>query len=154
MSRARFLVFVLVLAAVIVVVRTTGLTNYLGPDNLARLRDYVEGFGPAAPLVFVVAYVVATVAFLTGTPLTLLAGLAFGPVMGAVYVVAGATVGLTLAFLVARYAARSLVASCGSRRTSGWDASTPRSGGRAGGYYSSPASSRYSRSTSRTTPTG
>ncbi len=53
----------------------------------------------------------ATVAFLPGTPLTLLAGLAFGPVMGAVYVVAGATVGLTLAVLVARYAARDLLAS-------------------------------------------
>lgn len=107
----RLLVLVLALVAVIVTVRATGLTDYLSLDNLARLRDYVENFGPAAPLVFIVGYAGATVAFLPGTPLTLLAGLAFGPVMGAVYAVAGATIGLTLAFLIARYAARGLVAS-------------------------------------------
>ncbi len=53
MSRARFLVFVLALVAIIIVVRTTGLTDYLSLDNLARLRGYVEDFGPAAPLVFI-----------------------------------------------------------------------------------------------------
>lgn len=114
MSRVRYVrpvLLVLALVAVIVVVRVTGLTNYLSLDNLACLRDYVEDFGPAAPLIFIVGYAVATVAFLPGTPLTLLAGLAFGPVMGAIYAVTGATTGLTLAFLVARYAARGLVAS-------------------------------------------
>lgn len=102
---------VLALVAVIVVARITGLTDYLSLDNLARLRDYVEGFGSAAPLVFIAGYAAATVAFLPGTPLTLLAGLAFGPVKGTIYVVVGATIGLTLAFLVARYAARGLVSS-------------------------------------------
>ena len=103
MSRAcliRPIVFVIALVAVIVVMQMTGITDYLSLDNLARLQDYVESFGPAAPLVFVVGYAVATVAFLTDTPLTLLAGLAFGPVLGAVYAVAGAMTGLTLAFLV------------------------------------------------------
>lgn len=121
MSRVRYgrpVLLVLALVTVIVVVRATGLTNYLSLDNLARLRDYVEDFGPAAPLVFIVGYAVATVAFLPGTPLTLLAGLAFGPVMGTIYAVTGATIGLTLAFLVARYAARGLVASW-VRRMSG-----------------------------------
>ena len=114
MNRTRYLrpiLLVLALVAVIIAVRVTGLTDYLSLDNLARLRDYVEGFGPLAPLVFIIGYAVATVAFLPGTPLTLLAGLAFGPVIGSVYVVAGATMGLTLAFLVARYAARELVTS-------------------------------------------
>ena len=114
MNQVRYvrpILLVFALVAVIVVVRATGLTEYLSLDNLAHLRDYVEDFDPAAPLVFIVGYAVATVAFLPGTPLTLLAGLVFGPVMGAVYAVAGATIGLTLAFLVARYAARGLVAS-------------------------------------------
>ena len=96
---------------VIVLVQITGLTNFISLDNLGRLRDYIEGFGPTAPLVFILGYAVATVAFLPGTPLTLLAGLAFGPVLGTLYVMVGATAGLTLAFLVARYAARGLVAS-------------------------------------------
>ncbi len=107
----RLALFVLALAAIITVARVTGLTGFVSLDNLGRLRDYVESFGPAAPLVFILAYAGATVAFLPGTPLTLLAGLAFGPVLGTLYVMIGATAGLTLAFLVARYAARGLVAS-------------------------------------------
>ena len=58
---------------------------------------------------FIAIYVVATVAFLPGTPLTLLAGLVFGPVFGTLWAVIGATIGATLAFLVGRYAARGLV---------------------------------------------
>ncbi len=99
------------IVAVVVAVRLTGLTDFISLDNLGRLRDSVESFGPAAPLVFIVGYAVATVAFLPGTPLTLLGGLAFGPILGTFYVMVGATMGLTLAFLVARYAARGLVAS-------------------------------------------
>ena len=104
-------VLIAALVVVVVVARLTGLTNLISLDNLGRLRDYIESFGPAAPLAFILGYAVATVAFLPGTPLTLLAGLAFGPVLGTIYVMAGATLGLTLAFLVARYAARGLVAS-------------------------------------------
>lgn len=107
----RFGALLLALVAVVAAARLTGLTSYLSLDNLGRLRDYVDSFGPAAPLVFILGYAVATVAFLPGTPLTLLGGLAFGPVLGAIYVTIGATLGLTLAFLVARYAARGLVAS-------------------------------------------
>lgn len=101
----------LALVAVIVVARATGLTEFISPENLGRLRDYVNSFGAAAPLVFILGYAAATVAFLPGTPLTLLGGLAFGPWMGTIYTLVGATIGATLAFLVARYAARGLVAS-------------------------------------------
>lgn len=107
----RLAILILALVAIIVFARLTGITDLLSLDNLGRLRDYIEGFGPAAPLVFILGYAVATVAFLPGTPLTLLAGLAFGPILGTLYVMVGATAGLTLAFLVARYAARGLVAS-------------------------------------------
>ena len=99
------------LVALVVIVRTTGLAGLIRLENLGRLRDFVEGFGPAAPLIFILGYAIATAAFLPGTPLTLLGGLAFGPVFGTIYVVVGATTGLTLAFLVARYAARGLIAS-------------------------------------------
>lgn len=99
----------LLLVAVVLVARLTGLSEYLSLDGLNRLRDWVLGFGVLAPLVFIGIYAVATVAFLPGTPLSLLAGLVFGPVMGTLWIVVGATVGATLAFLIGRYAARSLV---------------------------------------------
>ena len=99
----------LALVALVAVARLTGLSEYVSLDGLDRLRDWIGGFGVAAPLVFIAIYVVATVAFLPGTPLTLLAGLVFGPVFGTLWAVIGATIGATLAFLVGRYAARGLV---------------------------------------------
>ena len=105
----KFLGIGLALVAAVVVARLTGLSEYVSLDGLNRLRDWINGFGPVAPLVFIAIYVVATVAFLPGTPLTLLAGLVFGPVLGTLWAVIGATIGATLAFLVGRYAARDLV---------------------------------------------
>ena len=99
----------LALVAVVVVARLAGLSEYVSLEGLGRLRGWIDGFGAAAPLVFIAVYAVATVAFLPGTPLSLLAGLVFGPVFGALWAVTGATIGATLAFLVGRYAARGLV---------------------------------------------
>jgi uncharacterized membrane protein YdjX (TVP38/TMEM64 family) len=99
----------LALVALVAVARLTGLSEYVSLDGLDRLRGWIDGFGVAAPLVFIAIYVVATVAFLPGTPLSLLAGLVFGPVFGTLWAVIGATIGATLAFLVSRYAARGLV---------------------------------------------
>ncbi len=99
------------LVVVVAVARLTGLTEFISLDGLNRLRDWINGFGALAPIVFIAIYAVATVAFLPGTPLSLLAGLVFGPVLGAVWTVVGATIGATLAFLVGRYAARGLVES-------------------------------------------
>jgi len=52
---------------------------------------------------------VGTVFFLPGSVLTLAGGALFGPVWGTVYNLTGATVGATLAFLVARYLASNWV---------------------------------------------
>ncbi len=108
----------LALVIVIVVARLTGITEYISLDGLNRLRDWILGFGLIAPIVFIVLYAAAALAFLPGTPLSLLAGLVFGPVFGTLWVVIGATIGATLAFLVGRYAARGLV--------EGWTASNAR----------------------------
>ncbi len=94
-----------------VVARVIGLTEYVSLDGLNSLRDWINGFGIVAPIVFVVIYVVATVAFLPGAPLSLLAGLVFGAAWGTLWTVIGATLGATLAFLIARYATRGLVES-------------------------------------------
>ncbi len=93
------------------VARLTGLAQYVSLDGLNSLREWINGFGAVAPIVFIAVYVGATVAFLPGAPLSLLAGLVFGVVWGTVWTVIGATLGATLAFLIGRYAARGLVES-------------------------------------------
>lgn len=74
------------------------------------LSAWVKDAGPAAPLLFMLIYVVATVLFLPGSVITLAGGALFGPVLGTFYNLTGATIGATLAFLVSRYLASEWVA--------------------------------------------
>ena len=90
--------------------RNYGVTEYINLKNIPKLKEWVSGFGIIAPIVYICLYIVATLFFLPGSPITVLSGIAFGPVWGVVYVWIGATIGVSLAFLVARYAARELVA--------------------------------------------
>ncbi len=102
---------VLALTAIATVAYLTRLTDYVSVDNLSALRDWINGFGMIAPIIFIVVYTVTVVAFLPATPLSLLGGLVFGAVWGTLWTWIGATLGATLAFLVGRYAARGLVES-------------------------------------------
>ena len=69
----------------------------------------VERSGVWGPIVFVLGYAAATVAFVPGSVLTLAAGAIFGLAKGTVYVLVAATLGSSAAFLVARYIARGAV---------------------------------------------
>ena len=94
----------------LVAARALGLADVVRLDNLARLREWIAGFGPWAPAVFIGGYVAAVVAFVPALPLTILAGLVFGPLWGTVYTSIASTAGACLSFLLARYAARTVVA--------------------------------------------
>jgi uncharacterized membrane protein YdjX (TVP38/TMEM64 family) len=70
----------------------------------------IQNLGLTGAIAFILLYIVATVAFLPGTILTLGAGVVFGVVLGSVYVFIGATLGATAAFLIGRYLARGWIA--------------------------------------------
>lgn len=72
--------------------------------------DAIGRLGPWGPVLFIAAYIVATVFFLPGSVLTLGAGAVFGIGLGSVYVSVASTLGATAAFLVGRYLARDWVA--------------------------------------------
>ncbi|MEA3409978.1 MAG: VTT domain-containing protein [Pseudomonadota bacterium] len=74
------------------------------------LEAWILGSGPLAPLIFIFIYAAAAVLVLPGSVLTLAGGALFGPVLGTLYNLAGATLGATLAFLIARHLASDWVA--------------------------------------------
>ena len=115
-ARALAVAAVLVVAAA--VARWAGLGDLLHVDGLRRFRDWIHGYGAWAPAVFIAGYLVAKLCLFPALPLTLLGGIAFGPLRGTLYVSIAATLGASIAFLIARYALRGLVA--------GWIARTPR----------------------------
>lgn len=71
--------------------------------------QWVQGLGAWGPIVFVAGYVVATVCLIPGSLLTLAAGAIFGLPRGVAFVLIGATLGATAAFLVSRYVARRVI---------------------------------------------
>ena len=69
----------------------------------------LAGLGAWAPLAFVLGYILATVALVPGSILTLAAGALFGLWKGVLLAFIAATLGAAAAFLVARHLARDFV---------------------------------------------
>ncbi len=105
-SRLRFIVLSLigiaVLAGLLVGGRRVGAL-------VPQFAEWVASLGIWGPVVFILGYIVATVAFIPGSILTLAAGAIFGLVRGTIFVFIGATVGSICAFLVSRYFARNAI---------------------------------------------
>ncbi len=78
--------------------------------QLVNLVEWINGLGAIAPLVFILAYVIITVAFLPASVVTLGAGFVFGVVKGSILVFIGAMLGATAAFLIGRFVARDWIA--------------------------------------------
>jgi uncharacterized membrane protein YdjX (TVP38/TMEM64 family)/rhodanese-related sulfurtransferase len=83
----------------------------LNRDRLdpALIEDAMRGLGAWGPVAHVALFAIGTVLFVPGALFALAGGVLFGPVWGTVLNLAGATLGATAAFLVARYVAADWV---------------------------------------------
>ena len=96
------LIFVLVLLGIF----------YFGQESSRYLADFakwVENLGFWGPLIFILGYALATIAFIPGSILTLASGAIFGIGKGTIYVFFAATCGASLAFLFSRYLGRKRI---------------------------------------------
>ena len=98
-QRTRILLVVGLAAAIVLAI------VYQDRVDAPALEAWFRAHGAIAPLLFMLVYALATVLFLPGTILTLVGGVVFGPLWGTFYNLTGATLGATLAFLIARYLA-------------------------------------------------
>lgn len=84
----------------------------LNPAELLHsLLLQVENFGFLSGIIFILIYITATVLLVPGSILTLGSGLIFGVFWGSIYVLIGAILGETFAFLLGRYLVRDWVIS-------------------------------------------
>jgi uncharacterized membrane protein YdjX (TVP38/TMEM64 family) len=77
--------------------------------QIEELARWVATLGAWGPIVFVLSYVLATVAFVPGSVLTVAAGAIFGLAAGTAYVFIGASLGASIAFLLSRGFARGAI---------------------------------------------
>ena len=108
-STIKILIAVGVVAAVYLVLRYYGVTDDIRLENVPKIKTWVAGFGKIAPLVYIGLYLVSTVFFLPGSPVTVLAGFVFGPLWGIFYASVASIISISIVFLIARYVARDLV---------------------------------------------
>lgn len=89
------------------------LLGFLFKDNIAAGLDMasalLEDLGPAGYALYMAMYVVLEILAIPAIPLTMSAGVLFGPLSGTAMVSVSATLAATAAFLIARYVARDRV---------------------------------------------
>lgn len=130
-SKRRILVGVAVVLGLALLYWYLSRSGFL-PDftNERALQDEVERWGLWGPLVLILLMVAAIVMTpIPSGPIAVVAGAAYGPVLGTLYVVLGAQAGAVLAFWIARYlgyetlrcwpAARLLLERLQNRRSQG-----------------------------------
>jgi len=81
-----------------------------GSISAHRVRDRMDGFGVAGPLVFIVISSALTVVLFPGPVLSGASGLLFGTALGTPVSIVSATLGASLAFSVSRWWAHDAVA--------------------------------------------
>ena len=108
-SIIKILIAVGIVAVVYLVLRHYGITDDIRLENVPKIKTWVTSFGRIAPVVYMGLYLVSTVFFLPGTPVTVLAGFIFGPLWGVFYASVASIISVSVAFLIARYVARDLV---------------------------------------------
>lgn len=87
-----------------------GGSGFAPQQLLAQALAWIDSLGALGPIIFILLYIVITVAFLPASVVTLGAGVVFGVIKGSILVFIGAMLGATAAFLVGRYVARDWVA--------------------------------------------
>src|SRR5512135_2821859 len=105
---AKQLIALCVLIAIVVAIRLSGADSYLTVENLRKHKELLEQFISArytlSVLIYMLVYLVSVAFSVPGaTVLTLAGGFLFHLFPGVVYVIAGATLGATFAFLLSRY---------------------------------------------------
>ena len=100
----RLVLVILIVGAAIAAARWLGVGEQVG-----ALRGWIEGLGRLGPAVYAGIYAAAVVAAVPGSVLSFGAGALFGAGVGIVVVSVGATLGASLAFLVARYVGRDAI---------------------------------------------
>jgi uncharacterized membrane protein YdjX (TVP38/TMEM64 family) len=107
---ARLVVLILIVIALFLAMRFLPVQQWL-----RSFSDWVGEMGAAGIFIFIVVYALATVLMAPGSILTIGAGFAFGLWKGFLAVSAGATLGASLAFLVARFIAREKIEAIAQR---------------------------------------
>jgi uncharacterized membrane protein YdjX (TVP38/TMEM64 family) len=79
-------------------------------EIITNTLTWVDSLGSVGAIAFIIIYILATIALIPASFLSLGAGVVFGVVFGSLYVLVGSILGAVAAFLIGRYFARDWIA--------------------------------------------
>ncbi|WP_425448087.1 TVP38/TMEM64 family protein [Dethiothermospora halolimnae] len=97
------------LVLLILLAKYSGLTKYANMNNITELQQWIKDLGIIGQLIYIIINIITTLLMLPVTPIKILGGLAFGPIIGTILICISTTISATLPFLVSRYALRNIV---------------------------------------------
>ena len=124
-SIVKVTIFVLFIAAAIIVVRFTPIKAYFSAQFLG---DFLKQAGIWAPIAYIMIYAAGVCLFIPGTLLTGLGAAIFGPYWGFLYVWIGAMIGASCAFIIGRTLGREFAAGLIGDRLKKYDDAIERNG--------------------------
>ena len=89
--------------------RLTPLKDVITLENIRSISEAARSFGPWAPVIYLLAYMIGAVLLVPASLFAVTGGLVFGVYWGTIYVTLGGTLGAAASFLISRYLARDLV---------------------------------------------
>lgn len=79
--------------------------------NIKLLQQWLKSFGTAGYIIYILIYCLSAVLMMPGSVLTIAAGILYGPYIGSIVSLLGATCGAVSSFLIARYFMRDIIKS-------------------------------------------
>ena len=96
----RIVLALLVIVILFVLIGDNTSLEYL--KDRKKLEDFIKSVGILAPVAYIVLYSIVTVSCISALPVTLAGGVVFGPLMGVIYTMLGASIGLCFSCLISR----------------------------------------------------
>ncbi|MBD3314113.1 hypothetical protein GF345_06740, partial [Candidatus Woesearchaeota archaeon] len=90
------------IALTVLIIIAIAIGRYSGIFDPDKVTSFVKDSGILAPLTYILAYVLLTLMFVPGTPITIAAGYIFGGILGTAYTVIAAALSASAAFTVSR----------------------------------------------------
>jgi uncharacterized membrane protein YdjX (TVP38/TMEM64 family) len=118
-------IFISILTAIVITIRVLNLDQYLERESL---QNWINSFGSAGPIAYIILFSITPSLFLPGLPVTIAGGIVFGALWGTIYASIGSTIGACLAFLIARYFARGQIENLLSGRFKAIDEGVEKNG--------------------------
>ncbi|MFV0504820.1 MAG: TVP38/TMEM64 family protein [Lachnospirales bacterium] len=100
-------IFIIVIILGFLITKTTGFVNFIG--NINTMQEYFQGLGITAYITYILIYIIVAIFMFPASLVTIGAGIIFGPILGGLLSLVGATIGAVCSFLIAKYMARDYI---------------------------------------------